>query len=95
MGTFPQGTTQHGLRDIVGNVFEWTASDFELYEDHPEGVTAKEGKVIRGGAFNSAYAMFANPALRFPSDPKAHNHGIGFRCAANPTLVPADEAPKK
>ena len=95
VGTFPQGTTQHGLRDIVGNVFEWTASDFELYEDHPEGVTAKEGKVIRGGAFNSAYAMFANPALRFPSDPKAHNHGIGFRCAANPTLVPADEAPKK
>ncbi|MEM7160527.1 MAG: SUMF1/EgtB/PvdO family nonheme iron enzyme [Myxococcota bacterium] len=95
VGTFPQGTTQHGLRDIVGNVFEWTASDFELYEDHPEGVTAKEGKVIRGGAFNSAYAMFANPALRFPSDPKAHNHGIGFRCAANPALVPADEAPKK
>ncbi len=84
VGSFPQGTTQHGLRDIVGNVFEWTASDFELYEEHPEGLTAKQGKVIRGGAFNSGFAMFADPALRFPSDPKGHTHGIGFRCAADP-----------
>ncbi|MCA9706571.1 MAG: SUMF1/EgtB/PvdO family nonheme iron enzyme [Myxococcales bacterium] len=84
VGSFPLGATQHGLRDVVGNVFEWTDSDFELYEGHPEGLEPREGKVIRGGAFNSAFAMFADPALRFPSDPEAHTHGIGFRCAATP-----------
>ncbi|MEM9462235.1 MAG: bifunctional serine/threonine-protein kinase/formylglycine-generating enzyme family protein [Myxococcota bacterium] len=84
VGSFLAGTSQYGLHDLVGNVFEWTASDFALYDGHPEGVVAREGKVIRGGAFNSINAMFANPALRFSLDPKAHTHGVGFRCAADP-----------
>ncbi|MEM7159717.1 MAG: SUMF1/EgtB/PvdO family nonheme iron enzyme [Myxococcota bacterium] len=87
VGSFPAGKTQWGLHDIAGNVFEWTADAFEPYpgaEKEPEkdgGTPAR--RVIRGGAFNSFFADFADPALRFPQVETAHTHGIGFRCAAD------------
>jgi len=85
IGSFPAGKTQAGLLDMVGNVFEWTADDFKPYPGAPAGTPAPAGmKVIRGGAFNSAQAEHAEPALRFPQDATAHVHAVGFRCAATP-----------
>ena len=86
VGHFAAGKTMHGLYDIVGNVFEWTADEFLLY-----GEKSKPGSTrhpIRGGAFNSFMPTFADPALRFGQDADAHNHGIGFRCAADPKFIP-------
>lgn len=86
VGRFTEGTTQHGLHDIAGNVFEWTLDEFCPY-DADANAPAEEGpkkRVIRGGAFNSFQPQFADPALRFPQVEDAHNHGIGFRCVAVP-----------
>ncbi|HET6584101.1 MAG TPA: SUMF1/EgtB/PvdO family nonheme iron enzyme, partial [Nannocystaceae bacterium] len=83
IGRFAAGTTRHGLHDIAGNVFEWTVDEFRPYGDD-EPTDDAPGRVIRGGAFNSFQAQFADPALRFPQAEDAHNHGIGFRCAAVP-----------
>jgi eukaryotic-like serine/threonine-protein kinase len=85
VGKFTEGTTQYGLHDIAGNVFEWTLDEFRRYDDTSE--STEEGprkRVIRGGAFNSFQPQFADPALRFPQVEDAHNHGIGFRCVAEP-----------
>jgi formylglycine-generating enzyme required for sulfatase activity len=85
VGNCEQGTTQYGLHDIAGNVFEWTLDEFRRYDDTTE--STEEGprkRVIRGGAFNSFQPQFADPALRFPQVEDAHNHGIGFRCVAEP-----------
>lgn len=85
VGKFVDGTAQWGLHDLAGNVFEWTLDEFRKYDDTADA--APEGprkRVIRGGAFNSFQPQFADPALRFPQVEDAHNHGIGFRCVADP-----------
>ncbi len=87
VGSFPDGRTEAGLFDVVGNVFEWTADPFRPYpksegEDAPPAIT--NNRVIRGGAFNSFEPEHTDPALRLPYDADAHTHGIGFRCAADP-----------
>lgn len=86
VGRYSAGTTGHGLHDIAGNVFEWTADEFRGYadDDDASGSDGPRRRVIRGGAFNSFQAQFADPALRFPQAEDAHSHGIGFRCAAAP-----------
>ncbi|TPV92412.1 MAG: DUF4388 domain-containing protein [Myxococcales bacterium FL481] len=88
VGSFPEGRTQRGLFDVVGNVFEWTATPFHTYTGeavrNPNGPASGDSMIIRGGAFNSFMPEFADPALRFPMVLEAHSHGIGFRCAANP-----------
>jgi formylglycine-generating enzyme required for sulfatase activity len=87
IGRFKEGTTQYGLHDIAGNVFEWTLDEFRSYEAG-QAAPAEDGprkRVIRGGAFNSFQPQFADPALRFPQVEDAHNHGIGFRCVAEPS----------
>ncbi|MBL9105108.1 MAG: SUMF1/EgtB/PvdO family nonheme iron enzyme [Myxococcales bacterium] len=81
VGSFPAGATQAGLRDMVGNVFEWTADDALPYPGAPEGTKLTPGKIMRGGAFNSFQREHAEPALRFGQDPTAHVHAVGFRCA--------------
>ena len=86
VGSYPAAKTQHGLLDMAGNVFEWTADTFRPYGE-VEALSATDGptrRVIRGGAFNSFDPSFADPALRFPQAADSHSHGIGFRCAAPP-----------
>lgn len=89
VGSFAKGRAQWGHVDLVGNLFEWTASEYLPYPDAPpieRGFsTEREIKhVIRGGAFNSYNSDFADPALRFGLPDQTHSHGVGFRCAADP-----------
>ncbi len=92
VGSFPAGRSQRALDDIVGNVFEWTVDKFAPYpgsDVEPPTGEAAEKRVIRGGAFNSTMPEFADPALRFAQEPEAHSHGVGFRCASDPTPQPS------
>jgi len=88
VGSYPKGRTQSGLEDMVGNVFEWTSDRMYDYgtefQKNPTGPAEGTTRVIRGGAFNSFKATFADPAFRHSMDETAHTHGIGFRCAYPP-----------
>jgi eukaryotic-like serine/threonine-protein kinase len=82
VGSFPQGATQNGLQDMIGNVWEWTSSKSRFY-DSGRPPDAKNARVRRGGSFfeeikSDFYnatdrSWFGNEDFKFPT--------IGFRLA--------------
>ena len=58
-GSYPAGSSPHGVRQLIGDVWEWTASDFAPYpgftafpyKEYSEVFFGPEYKVLRGGAF--------------------------------------------
>jgi formylglycine-generating enzyme required for sulfatase activity len=56
VGSFPLGRTPQGLDDMLGNVWEWTASEASMYKGNDRTVLKDEDRgklVIRGGAYNN------------------------------------------
>jgi serine/threonine protein kinase len=84
VGVLHAGATQSGIYDLIGNVWEWTASPLGAY---PGGAVLPDSlsryRVIRGGAFNTPDAI-ATAWLRGYSRPTAAPEALeftGFRCA--------------
>jgi formylglycine-generating enzyme required for sulfatase activity len=68
VGLFPRGNTPEGGADLAGNIWEWTASDYE-----------SGGKVLRGGSWvNGSWVLHAGYRDRFRPDVRVVN--VGFRC---------------
>ena len=88
VGSFPAGASSHGVMDLAGNVWEWTADFHAPYTDaaqrDPKGPSAGEKRVVRGGDYFGFQADWARPAYRWKTEPENYNHAIGFRCAADP-----------
>jgi len=61
-GSYPQGASPAGARQLIGDVWEWTASDFLPYpgftawpyREYSEVFFGSEYKMLRGGAFGVA-----------------------------------------
>jgi eukaryotic-like serine/threonine-protein kinase len=89
VGHYPKGRSRFGPFDVVGNVWEWTASYYGPYTPepttNPPGPPSGDRRVIRGGAFNGSYASWLHPSFRYGQVPDAQSHGIGFRCADDPS----------
>jgi eukaryotic-like serine/threonine-protein kinase len=88
VGSFPAGASAHGVMDLAGNVWEWTADWHAPYTDakqqDPKGPATGEKRVVRGGDYFAFQADWARPAYRWKTEPESYNHAIGFRCAADP-----------
>ncbi|GAA3736358.1 iron(II)-dependent oxidoreductase [Spinactinospora alkalitolerans] len=85
---FPAGASPHGVRQMIGDVWEWTSSDFRgypgfrafPYEEYSEVFFGAESKVLRGGSWathpGAVRATFRNWDL-----PIRRQIFAGFRCA--------------
>ena len=67
-----------GLKDMAGNVWEWTASG---YSDDYNKSRANSARVFRGGSWSYVDASFLPSSSRFGSAPSRSDYDLGFRCA--------------
>jgi serine/threonine protein kinase len=97
VGTHSGGVSPFGALDMVGNAWEWTASDFVAYSGgRLPAQTTGILKVIRGGCFLSRQNQ-ATVTIRvgWPARGGDEYDNTGFRCAKDsPTTSQSVEAPK-
>lgn len=79
---FASGVSVGGVYQLVGNVWEWTWSDFRPF-DTEDGEILLPGpmKSIRGGAFDTYFDSQATCQFQSGERPLARKRNIGFRCA--------------
>ena len=100
VGTSPVGTfppNGFGLLDMIGNVWEWTATKFTAHhrlDQPPKACCAPSGpadpavsQTLKGGSHLCApeYCHRYRPAARSPQSQDTATTHIGFRCVAQQT----------
>ena len=91
VGSFQEGKSPFGAFDMVGNVWEWTASKLTSYPGGSLPATAPDDwKVIRGGSFESNRNQATTTYRRsYPERGAPDYSRIGFRCVSGPPSAPA------
>jgi iron(II)-dependent oxidoreductase len=88
VGSYPSGQSALGCWDMLGNVWEWTSSDFGAwpgyetfpYPEYSEIFFGDEYKVLRGGAWATRFGAIRN-SYRNWDYPIRRQIFNGFRCA--------------
>lgn len=82
VGSMPNGVSVGGIYDLIGNVWEWTSSEYGAWdttERHLDPSTSL--KSLRGGAFDTYFQTQATCQFQSGESPINRKHNIGFRCA--------------
>merc|ERR1712142_629124 len=80
-----------GFKNMVGNVWEWTADwwtirhDLAVDYDNPKGPTSGKDKVKKGGSYlcHADYCFRYRCAARSQNTPDSSAGNLGFRCASD------------
>jgi formylglycine-generating enzyme required for sulfatase activity len=99
IGSHPDNTSPYGVRDMVGNVWEWCqASPAGDYERAPSRTpqrrpSTSSGHVLRGGSWQCAYEAYLRCAYRCFECDTQRGHStyrrptVGFRCVISGDFV--------
>ncbi len=96
-GSYPAGAAPSGARQLIGDVWEWTASDFLPYpgfaawpyREYSEVFFGSDYKVLRGGAFSSD-PVACRGTFRNWDYPIRRQIFAGFRTARDAELARGD-----
>lgn len=83
VGSYPSGASPFGANDLVGNAWEWTASDYVPYPGGqlPQANPSGNLKVIRGSAFGGDQAHATTTfRMGWPMRGAEDYSKTGFRC---------------
>jgi iron(II)-dependent oxidoreductase len=88
VGAYPAGASRYGAEQMLGDVWEWTASDFTAYpgfatfpyKEYSEVFYGVEYKVLRGGSWATS-PVVARATFRNWDYPIRRQIFAGFRCA--------------
>ncbi len=89
VGAFSAGDSAYGCRQMLGNVWEWTASDFQPYpgfapnpdRDYSEPWFGSNFKVLRGGSWATRSRLISNTFRNFALK-RRNDLFAGFRTCA-------------
>jgi iron(II)-dependent oxidoreductase len=89
-GAYASGTSGYGVLGMVGDAWEWTASDFRAYpgfrafpyREYSEVFFGSEHKVLRGGSWATRPGVIRN-TFRNWDYPQRRQIFCGFRCVAS------------
>ncbi|HSL81980.1 MAG TPA: ergothioneine biosynthesis protein EgtB, partial [Thermoanaerobaculia bacterium] len=89
-GTYPEGASAYGVLGLIGDVWEWTSTDFHgypgfeayPYAEYSEAFFGPDYKVLRGGSWATRPAV-ARGTFRNWDYPIRRQIFSGFRCARN------------
>jgi iron(II)-dependent oxidoreductase len=88
VGAYPGGASRYGVEHMLGDVWEWTASDFTAYpgfvtfpyKEYSEVFYGSDFKVLRGGSWATS-PLVARTTFRNWDYPIRRQIFAGFRCA--------------
>lgn len=80
---YASGAAPNGATQLIGNVWEWTDSDFDPTHNGRPVVGDMLLKNVRGGAFDTYFAAQATATFRTGLAVLSRTHNVGFRCALN------------
>jgi len=88
LGSYPEGASAYGVRQLVGDVWEWTSSGFDgypgfrsfPYKEYSEVFFGGDYKVLKGGSW-ATHPLSGRPTFRNWDYPIRRQIFAGFRCA--------------
>ncbi len=80
VGTHAKSDSAAGVKDLAGNVWEWTSSATVVFADS-RGRGGTPVKIARGGGWSDGDPRNVSAAVRFPDLPTRRSADLGFRCA--------------
>ena len=88
LGSYTGGASAYGVRQLIGDVWEWTSTGFDgypgfrafPYKEYSEVFFGGEYKVLKGGSW-ATHPLSARPTFRNWDFPIRRQIFSGFRCA--------------
>jgi len=82
VSAYPTGASPNRIMQLVGNVWEWTATEFDVTDESGRPILGEMiMQAIRGGAFDTYFETQATAQFRTGLIALSRAHNVGFRCA--------------